>query len=153
MKPTKSIISVLFVTCFILIMSQFGCEEQNMPSQQLNPAWFQQSMWSNRPNARTTAQASPIIRNRSNSVPRIIFEKVSHDFGHVSLGSINFCEFKFTNTGNAILKIEEIQEACSCTVHDLKKTEYAPGESGIVTVGYAADAQPGNMIKQLYLNT
>ena len=151
MKSTKSIISVLFAICFILIMSQFGCEEQNMPAQQLNPSWFQQPMWSNQPNARASAQVPQVNRNRYNTAPRITFEKISHDFGHVGLGSFNFCEFKFTNTGNAILKIQEIQEACSCTVHDLKKKEYAPGESGIITVGYAADTQLGNMMKQLFV--
>ncbi len=151
MKSTKSITYLFFVTCFILIMSQFGCEEQKMPPQRLNPAWFQQPMWSNQPNARTVAQAPQVNRNRNNAAPRITFEKVTHDFGHVGLGSINFCEFKFTNTGDAILKIDEIKETCSCTVHDLKKKEYAPGESGIITVGYAADSQLGNMLKQLYV--
>ena len=151
MKPTKSIIFALFVACFILIMSQFGCEEQNMPPQRLNPAWFQQPMWSNQPNARTTAQASQINRNRNNTAPRITFEKVTHDFGHVSLGSNNFCEFKFTNTGDDILKIDEVQKTCDCTVFLLDKTEYAPDESGVVHVGYVADAKLGSMIKQLYI--
>ena len=134
-------------------MSQFGCEEQNMQPQRLNPAWFEQSMWSNRPNVRTAAQTPQVNRNRSNAAPRITFEKVAHDFGYVSLGSFNFCEFKFTNTGNAVLKIEEIQEACSCTVHDLKKKEYAPGESGTITVGYAADTELGNIMKQLFVSS
>lgn len=154
MKPTKSIISVVFfVTCFTLIISQLGCEEQKIRPQQFNPAWFQQPMWSNQPDARSLAQAPQVNPNRNNTAPRINFEKVSHDFGYVGLGSVNFCEFKFTNTGNAPLKIEEIQEACSCTVHNLKKREYAPGESGTITVGYAADAQLGNMLKQLYVFT
>ena len=151
MKPTKSIISLLFVMCFILIMSQFGCEEQNMQPQRLNPAWFQQPMWSNQPNARMTAQAPQVNRNRNNAAPRITFEKVTHDFGYVGLGSTNFCQFKFTNTGNAVLKIDEVKEACSCTVHNLTKKEYAPGESGTITVGYAADTELGNMMKQLYV--
>ena len=81
MKPIKSIISALFVMCFILIMSQLGCEEQNMRSQRLNPAWFQQPMWSNQPNARAAAQTPQVNRNRNNAAPRITFEKVTHDFG------------------------------------------------------------------------
>ena len=151
MKPIKSIISALFVMCFILIMSQLGCEEQNMRSQRLNPAWFQQPMWSNQPNARAAAQTPQVNRNRNNAAPRITFEKVTHDFGYVGLNSTNFCQFKFTNTGNSVLKIDEVKEACSCTVHNLTKKEYAPGESGVITVGYAADTELGNIMKQLYV--
>ena len=151
MKSTKSITDLFVVSFFILIMSQFGCEEQNMQPQQLNPAWFQQPIWSNQPNARIAAQAPQVNRNRNNAAPRITFETVTHDFGYVGLGSTNFCHFKFTNTGNTVLKIDEVKEACSCTVHNLTKKEYAPGESGIITVGYAADTELGNMMKQLYV--
>jgi len=151
MKTTKSIIYLFVVSFVILIMSQFGCEEQNMSPRGLNPAWFQQPIWSNQPNARIAAQAPQVNRNRNNSVPRIKFEKVSHDFGRVSLGSNNFCEFKFTNTGDDILKINEVQETCDCTAFLLEKKEYAPDESGVVHVGYVADAKLGSIIEQLYV--
>ena len=151
MKSIKSITYLFVVSFFILIMSQFGCEEQNMHPRRLNPAWFQQPVWSDQPNEKITAQAPQVDRNRNKPAPRITFEKVAHDFGSVSLGSNNFCEFKFTNTGDDILKIDEVQETCDCTACLLEKTEYAPDESGVLHVGYVADAKLGSMIEQLYV--
>ena len=41
----------------------------------------------------------------NNLLPRISFEKTVCDLGDVGRGTKNNCEFKFTNTGQALLKI------------------------------------------------
>jgi len=79
--------------------------------------------------------------------PRITFEKVTHDFGEINPGTKNPCEFKFKNTGNALLKIGKIRCPCGCTVATLAKTDYAPGESGILKIVYHASMIPGTMRK------
>jgi len=79
--------------------------------------------------------------------PRITFEKLTHDFGEISPGTKNPCEFKFTNTGNALLKIGKIQCPCGCTLATLAKKDYAPGESGILKIVYSASSSPGTIRK------
>lgn len=79
--------------------------------------------------------------------PRITFEKLTHDFGEISPGTKNPCEFKFTNTGNALLKIGKIRCPCGCTIATLAKTDYAPGESGVLKIVYNASSSPGTIRK------
>jgi len=79
--------------------------------------------------------------------PEITFEKLIHDFGEIGLATTNTCEFKFTNTGNASLKIGKIKSTCGCTVPRLPKTKYAPGESGALKITYRASSYPGSITK------
>ena len=79
--------------------------------------------------------------------PEITFEKLIHDFGEIGTGTGNTCEFKFTNTGNASLKIGKIKCPCGCTVPRLPKTKYAPGESGALKITYRASSYPGSITK------
>ncbi|MHC4890211.1 MAG: DUF1573 domain-containing protein, partial [Planctomycetota bacterium] len=51
----------------------------------------------------------------NNLSPRISFEKTVCGLGGVGQGTKNTCEFKFTNTGQALLKIGKIKRTCGCT--------------------------------------
>ena len=139
MKPSRLILTVLVMGCILLL--QVGCEEQTKRPRELNPNWFQQQTW---------AVMGPSARV---SVPRIVFEKVIHDFGNVGPGTNQLCEFRFTNTGDAVLKIGEINKTCGCTPFSLDKTEYAPGESGTLKVRYYAEAQYGDITKHLFVHS
>ena len=44
--------------------------------------------------------------------------------------------FKFTNEGSKTIKIVGMKPSCGCTVANLEKKEYAPGESGTVSIEY-----------------
>jgi len=75
--------------------------------------------------------------------PKIVFEQTVHDFGAVAPGSLNPCKFKFKNAGLGVLKISEVTKTCGCTVFTLEKKDYAPGEEGVIEVGYNADKASG----------
>jgi hypothetical protein len=77
------------------------------------------------------------------SKARIQFDSNSHDFGTLDPDSQNECKFKFKNVGTEVLKIDHLQGTCKCTVPDLAKKEYAPGESGEVTVQFHAPKYQG----------
>lgn len=94
------------------------------------------------------AQVSPEANKPG---PRIKFEEVIHNFGEVSPGSKNLCEFKFTNTGKGLLKITKVGKSCGCTPFTLDKEEYAPSESGILKVAYQAASHPGSPSKYLFV--
>jgi len=81
--------------------------------------------------------------------PRIKFEETVHDFGRIAPTSKNLCEFKFSNVGDALLKITKVSRTCGCTPFTLTKKEYAPGESGTLKVRYYAASQPGPVTKRL----
>jgi len=63
-----------------------------------------------------------------NLLPRISFEKTVFDLGDVGQGTKNTCEFRFTNTGRGLLKIDKLSRTCGCTVFHLDKKEYTPNE-------------------------
>jgi hypothetical protein len=85
--------------------------------------------------------------------PKITFEKVVHDFGEIGPKTNNSCEFKFTNTGDGLLKIGKIEYCCGFTAR-LKgsKKDYAPGESGTVIVTFSASRFRGTLTKYQYVN-
>ena len=66
--------------------------------------------------------------------PNIFFEKTVCDLGEVGQGTKNECEFRFTNTGRGLLKIDKISRTCGCTVFGLDKKQYPPNETGVIKV-------------------
>jgi len=60
-----------------------------------------------------------LVPTREELLPRISFEKTVCDLGEVGQDSKNTCGFKFTNTGQDLLKIGNIKRTCGCTVFEL----------------------------------
>lgn len=85
--------------------------------------------------------------------PAITFEEPVHDFGSVGPSTSSAFDFKFTNTGNAVLKIERFHAPCGCTIPELAKREYAPGESGVLKVRYNAPGSATTDKKPIYVYT
>jgi hypothetical protein len=85
------------------------------------------------------------------SGPDIIFDSLIYDFGEVGSVTRNTCEFKFTNTGSALLKISKVHAPCGCTVTKLAKKEYSPGESGVLNVVYRSSSGSGQSTKHIYV--
>jgi len=139
MKPTQLILTVFIMVCVLLL--QAGCEEEAMAPREISPDWFKQQTW-----AAMTPRAAK-------AVPRIAFEKVTHNFGDVGPGTNHLCEFRFTNTGAGVLKIGQVSKTCGCTPFLLDKTEYAPGESGTLKVRYYAEPEYGSTTKQLFVHS
>jgi hypothetical protein len=130
---------------------QAGCEEETMaPQQQLSEDWFRQFDQIKQQSSRPVTATRTRVQRKT---PKIKFEQEVHDFGNVGPGTNNPCEFKFTNVGNGTLKISEITKTCGCTPFSLAKTEYAPGESGILKVNYVSEPQRGQAIKQLVVHS
>ncbi len=150
MKPNRlslTFLNILVISCALFL--QAGCEEEAMAPGTLNPEWFNQQRWAaiNQQATPRTITAAPTLK----AAPKIEFEKVTHNFGDVGPGTQHVCEFRFTNTGDGVLRIGEVTKVCGCTPFSLDKTEYAPGESGTLRVGYYADLQYGNTKKQLFV--
>lgn len=84
--------------------------------------------------------------------PKIEFESLVYDFGKVGPGQKLNGEFKLTNTGNAPLKITNVEKCCGA-VTKLDKQELGPGETSVLHVQYTSGRMAGSMSKRLYVNS
>ncbi len=69
-------------------------------------------------------------------VAKITFEQTTIDYGEVDKGSDGVRTFKFTNTGDAPLVIEDIKSTCGCTIPKKPTGPIMPGASDIIEVKY-----------------
>lgn len=147
-----------------ILLPQIGCEEQAKKpaaSPQTPPAVASAKHGVSATPKITAAPAKaepnnplPAAPADEGPAPKITFESEVHDFGDIGPGSSNACEFKFTNTGNAVLKVnKKIESTCGCTVPELSKEEYAPGESGIIKVKFSAGKQASPVSKHMYVSS
>jgi hypothetical protein len=143
-------LAALVISCGFLL--QIGCQEQQRvtkePKKELVVARPPSTPDEGRVETPPT-RAETIKPKPRTPMPKITFEKLIHDFGEVGAGTKNACEFKFTNTGDAVLKIGRIHSSCGCTVPQLAKKEYAPGESGTINVTYRVSRKPGGSTKTM----
>lgn len=82
----------------------------------------------------TPEQAKPAeeIKDR----PNMVFEEQHHSFGKIPDTDDASHVFKFTNKGNMTLNIVDMHATCGCTLPNMDKKEYQPGESGEINVKY-----------------
>jgi len=144
MKRNYLILTVLTISSLLLL--QAGCQEKVRQAEKSKT-----TLTAPKPIV-TPSKKAEIIPEAGQGTPKITFEKVVHDFGEVAPRTKNTGEFKFTNTGDGLLKITKVDRCCG-TVTRLSKNEYAPGESGTLTVEYQASQQPGSMRRNIHVNS
>jgi hypothetical protein len=83
--------------------------------------------------------------------PRITFENPVYDFGEVGPNRKNTGWIKFTNTGEALLKITKVDQCCGIVTR-LDKMEYEPGESGALELEWNSGPRPSTMYRKLTLH-
>ncbi len=125
----------------LILVFQAGCQQQAKVAE--SPAAVPQP-------APEPAKASPELVERGE--PKIEFASMVYDFGKVGPGQKMVGQFKFTNAGDAPLKITNVEKCCGA-VTKLDKQELAPGEAGFLQVQYTSSRMPGAMMKQLYVNS
>ncbi len=142
-QRTAQIICVIF-GCVLLL--QLGCQEQAKLAEK--PTIAPETAVVGSPAKDETAPAK-----LDKPAPKITFEKTVHDFGQVGTGATKrVAEFKFTNTGDGLLKITEVERCCG-VVTRLDKTDYAPGESGVLKVEYQSSPKAGLDRKIVYVKS
>jgi len=140
----RNYLFLLFVAGFVFLI-QLGCQEQNISVRELSvePQITESELTEK-------AETEP---ERDNAAPIITFEKTIDDFGQVGVtSSKKVAEFKFTNTGDGLLEIKEVERCCG-VVAKVDKTEFAPGESGVVKAEFQATQKPGPYEKNIYVNS
>lgn len=82
---------------------------------------------------------------------KIEFETSIKDLGEVGPSTNHEFVYKFKNTGTEVLKITKTHAPCSCTIPNLKKKEYKPGEEGEINVKFDAPKTASKISKYLYI--
>ncbi|MCS7086212.1 MAG: DUF1573 domain-containing protein [Bacteroidia bacterium] len=80
---------------------------------------------------------------------QIEFEKLIHDFGQISEGSVASNVFKFKNVGKQEVTLKSVKASCGCTTPNWTKTAVKPGETGEITVSYNSQGRPGHFTKSV----
>ncbi len=88
------------------------------------------------------------ISNNNIPKPRIVFENKIIDFGKIGPQVKVTGEFKFRNTGNAVLEISKISQCCGIvTTLENEKSKYEPGEKGVIKVSYTSIPITGKIVR------
>jgi len=80
------------------------------------------------------------------SGPRIVFDKVNHDFGTIERDTLRYA-FKFKNAGNSTLEIKSVQPGCNCTVIPDYDKKVEPGKEGQIKIELDTSKFNGHVAK------
>jgi len=75
-------------------------------------------------------------------LPVIEFETTDHDFGTITEGEKVTYMYKFKNTGEAPLIIQEAKGSCGCTASDWTKAPIPVGGEGFVKAEFDSSGKP-----------
>ena len=88
------------------------------------------------------------------SAPKIEFEKSEYNFGEVSTRKKYTGQFTFTNAGGEPLKIKNVKPCCGVVAKLAdEKTQYMPGETGVINVTYTSASIAGTMKRQIHVTS
>lgn len=83
--------------------------------------------------------------------PQIEFQEDNVDFGHVAKQTTVKHVFKFKNTGDAVLFINDIVAGCSCTGTLVSNKAVQPGETGELEVSLYTGKVKTKLLKPVYV--
>jgi len=82
-------------------------------------------------------------------VPRLVFEELVHDFGNLGQKQDTKHIFKFRNSGEVLLVIDNVKATCGCTGTLLSKNEIPPGGEGEIEVTFRTGMSSGKKKKRI----
>lgn len=77
------------------------------------------------------------------------FEEDTYEFGKITQGDVVEHEFKFTNTGEHDLKLENVKPSCGCTALEWPREAIAPGESRTIKAKFNSAGKMGKQMKYI----
>src|ERR1700737_3541644 len=89
----------------------------------------------------------------SSAFGQLVWEKLEQSFSAKPQEESIVAKYRFTNMGAEPVKIENVQTSCGCTTASLKKTEYAPGESGEIEARFTIGGRIGKQEKAILVTT
>jgi hypothetical protein len=127
----KCLVLVFLTSCTLLL--QTGCQQKAKE-------------------ALITQEKPQVIAEPNKPSPKIMFDSDQFDFGKVGPNKKNVGKIKFTNTGDALLKITKVARCCG-VVTKLGKMEYEPGESGELEITWNSGSRPSTFRRKLVIHS
>src|SRR6516165_11703217 len=84
---------------------------------------------------------------------QLVFDQPEQSFKVKAEQESIVAKYRFTNTGKESVKIENVKTSCGCTTAGLKKTDYAPGESGEIEAKFTFGGRIGKQEKAIVVTT
>ena len=76
-----------------------------------------------------------------------------YDFGSTNEGEVVQYSYRFKNTGNKPLVVNNVSASCGCTVPEKPEKPIMPGEVGFILVKFNSDKRPGEANKTISVNS
>jgi hypothetical protein len=103
-----------------------------------------------------SGQASPVAtpaakpeEKPEGPLPVIEFEKTEYDFGTINEGQKVEHVYKFKNTGEAPLIIQNAQPSCGCTVPEWTRESIPVGGTGVIKAQFDSNGKPNAQNKTI----
>lgn len=77
----------------------------------------------------------------------IEFPETEFDFGTIEQGELVTYTYKFKNTGDKPMLINEVHTSCGCTASSYSKEPVNPGSEGYIKVTFNSSGKRGNQYK------
>lgn len=97
----------------------------------------------------TATPATTTEEKPEGPLPSFQFEKVEHDFGTIQEGQKVSYTYKFKNTGQAPLIIQNAAPSCGCTVPEWSKEPIPVGGEGYVKAEFDSNGKPNAQNKTI----
>ena len=99
------------------------------------------------PAAEAASQPAPTVE------PALKFEYERFEYGTVEQGDKVTVTFPFKNVSDRTITIDNIRASCGCTVPELEKKVFAPGESDVIKATFDSARRQGVNTKTITVNT
>ena len=86
-------------------------------------------------NAQTNVTITPAVKPASEAIS---LKETEYNFGKIPQGKPVTHVFEFTNTGDGLFILNNVQASCGCTTPEWSKDTLVSGASSKITVGYNA---------------
>lgn len=89
----------------------------------------------------------PMSEEEMAKAPKLSFDKIQHDFGTVTDGTLVKTEFELTNNGKEKLLIRKTKSNCSCAEAEVEKAKIKPGQTIKMEVTFDTFGRKGRQYK------
>jgi hypothetical protein len=99
----------------------------------------------------TEGEKDFLLRDTANFTSIQWIDSTFQDLGNVKEGPEVNISFKFKNTGNKNLIIQNVTASCGCTVVEKPEQPFQPGETGTIKAKFTTEGHTGTNNKSIYV--
>ena len=142
---------LMFCVLIALLMpacDQSGFQEPNQTSATPSPE-------TNATNDTETPESAAVTPDSATGLTgpgQLVFEETTADFGRLTENEERTRQLSFRNVGGTTLRIVDLKGTCGCTIPQMPKRVWAPGEEGELTVTFDPSGE-GEQLKYINIVT